>query len=420
MTNVSTGSGIKTTDVSPEEDHLLLISNLLTLYASTAVRVKFDIEFDPRSLQIVLNQNKFKILEPLERKRVINQSQWVLAIVKLGGISYEERCNQLKVRKFECTDQDMLKEIKNISRAYDPVHKGIRKICDKTILEWKKETVTETKAIRRLNEMISTDNVAVAVGPSGCEKNADPNFQACLKGLNYIEKLYPDTTVNTIYTQSARSNQYVYRSLPNYGRAMVLNRGSHEQCDPSYYELSKINKSHLQISICHVKYSFEPYKSYEISPLHIAARKGYTDIVEILLSHNAEHDNVTDYYQIASPLFIASNQNYLDIVSLLLKNKPSHYKMVSNIRACKNLNQREFNQSSLHISLHIAVEKGHYEIVGLFRKCTKDSYNYHKVLYRDMADIAKDKGQDKIVELLLNQPLFKSICESKTETVKLL
>lgn len=41
----------------------------------------------------------------------------------------------------------------------------------------------------------------------------------------------------------------------------------------SYYEPSNIEKSHLQISICNVKYSFLPYKSYEISPLQIAASK---------------------------------------------------------------------------------------------------------------------------------------------------
>lgn len=169
------------------------------------------------------------------------------------------------------------------------------------------------------------------------DKKADPNCHACLNGFNYIEKLYLGTTVNTIYTKSARTTQYVYRSLPNYGRAMVLNRDSHEQCDSSYYEPSNIEKSHLQISICNVKYSFLPYKSYEISPLQIAASKGYTDIVKLLLDHNAEHDNITEYYQIGSPLFIASNQNHFDIVNLLLDNKPSDDKIVSNIPACKNL-----------------------------------------------------------------------------------
>lgn len=88
MTDESTGSGIQTTDVSTENDHFLLISNLLALYASSAVRVKFDEEFKSSCLQKVLNQNKFKILEPLKRKREINQAQWVL----LFPISGEQNC----------------------------------------------------------------------------------------------------------------------------------------------------------------------------------------------------------------------------------------------------------------------------------------------------------------------------------------
>ncbi|CAG2207984.1 unnamed protein product [Mytilus edulis] len=247
--------GIQTTDGSPEDDHFPRFSKLINNYASTAVRVKFDEEFNSSCLQKVLNQNKYKILEPLKRKRVINQAQWVLlfpisgdtssknydltlmicllknlanitvgdilpfngdksvgadltrlkyyrnkimheddcisaqfldkgwdqisqAIVRLGGISFEERCNQLKVRKCECTDKDMLKEIKNISRTCDRINKGTRKICQETQSEWEKEEVVETKVIRRLNEMISTDNAAVAVGPSGCGKSTAIHYIA--------------------------------------------------------------------------------------------------------------------------------------------------------------------------------------------------------------------------------------------------
>lgn len=54
----------------------------------------------------------------------------------------------------------------------------IIELCEDTIHEWKEEKVAETRAIRRLEEMVQTDNVAVAVGPPGCGKSTAIHFVA--------------------------------------------------------------------------------------------------------------------------------------------------------------------------------------------------------------------------------------------------
>lgn len=68
--------GTQTSIVSQEEANYIRISLLLLRVAPSAVRVKFDKEFDPVLLQKTLDRERTTILEPLKRKRIINQAQW--------------------------------------------------------------------------------------------------------------------------------------------------------------------------------------------------------------------------------------------------------------------------------------------------------------------------------------------------------
>lgn len=79
---------------SKEELNYLRIISLLYKIAPSAVRVKFDKEFHPtRGLETVLKQDKFKILDPLKRKRIINQVQWDLMFPpKPGKLQFFTKC----------------------------------------------------------------------------------------------------------------------------------------------------------------------------------------------------------------------------------------------------------------------------------------------------------------------------------------
>lgn len=82
---------------SKEELNYLRIVSLLYKVAPSAVRVKFDKEFHPtRGLETVLKQDKFKILDPLKRKRIINQHdqvKWDLMFPpKPGKLQFFTKC----------------------------------------------------------------------------------------------------------------------------------------------------------------------------------------------------------------------------------------------------------------------------------------------------------------------------------------
>lgn len=62
--------------IPEEEENYLRIANLLMRVAPSAVRIQFNNELHPGRFKSVLNKNRLKILEPLKRKRIINQAQW--------------------------------------------------------------------------------------------------------------------------------------------------------------------------------------------------------------------------------------------------------------------------------------------------------------------------------------------------------
>ncbi|XP_071178430.1 uncharacterized protein [Mytilus edulis] len=69
------------------ESNHLRIANLVFKVAPPAVRVYFDKQFNPGGLQTVLNQHRFKALNSLKSKRIINQNQWDLLFPSVGVAS---------------------------------------------------------------------------------------------------------------------------------------------------------------------------------------------------------------------------------------------------------------------------------------------------------------------------------------------
>ncbi|CAG2237667.1 unnamed protein product [Mytilus edulis] len=73
---------------SKEEMNYWRIISLLYKVAPSAVRVKFDEEFHPTNgLEQTLKQDKWRVLEPLKRKKIIHQVQWDLLFPISGTVS---------------------------------------------------------------------------------------------------------------------------------------------------------------------------------------------------------------------------------------------------------------------------------------------------------------------------------------------
>ncbi|XP_063426878.1 uncharacterized protein LOC134710450 [Mytilus trossulus] len=93
------------------------------------------------------------------------------AIIRLGGSKYKLICREIEARQLGDDDKKLLTEIRNISRSYDPIPKGMRVINDQKVEEWIMESVIETRAIKQMCKLTIAGHVVVAVGPSGCGKS---------------------------------------------------------------------------------------------------------------------------------------------------------------------------------------------------------------------------------------------------------
>ncbi|CAC5384269.1 unnamed protein product [Mytilus coruscus] len=93
------------------------------------------------------------------------------AIVRLGGVDFQQRCDDLKVSRLDDSEMEILAEIRSLYSEYDPVHKGLREINGEEIEEWKQVIVAETRAVKRIAVLIRTEGVVMAVGSSGCGKS---------------------------------------------------------------------------------------------------------------------------------------------------------------------------------------------------------------------------------------------------------
>ncbi|XP_063411199.1 ankyrin-1-like [Mytilus trossulus] len=276
------------------------------------------------------------------------------------------------------------------------------------------------------------------------KQNTDPNYHACFNSLNSFEKAYPNLTVKSIFRNIDTSRE-------NYVPRVNLMFFPYKTIFPFSSEpYSKINssfdivQSFLDDMYCNTQSQINRIEPYRISPLHIAAQRGNTDIVNLLLIHNALPDYENDCPKIASPLLTASSKGFTDIVQLLLIKNTSNSD-VTELRKTKPY-LIEISRLNLESCLFVAVEKGYHKVVKLLLKYKTDFFKCHdhsliqtpysqfeKHLVWNMVAIAIVRGHDNIVLLLLENDdysnlsdvkdvsiLNKAICDGKTKIVKLL
>ncbi|CAC5389370.1 unnamed protein product [Mytilus coruscus] len=119
------------------------------------------------------------------------------------------------------------------------------------------------------------------------KQKANPNLHACFNWLNHIDSVYPGITVNSLCDNSKTPSRYSPPPLPSYKKIYIPCFERRNISDTLILEqLSIVEPKSVKSYLKHLSSKnsnmYEQYKMYRISPLHVAASKGYTDIVELL------------------------------------------------------------------------------------------------------------------------------------------
>ncbi|CAG2237659.1 unnamed protein product [Mytilus edulis] len=95
------------------------------------------------------------------------------AILKLGGPQFKQICEDLKDKVLNNNDKEILVELRNSQKESSQVPKALQKIHEDLIYEWGNDNnkVVKTRAIYRIEELLKSEDVIVAVGSSGCGKS---------------------------------------------------------------------------------------------------------------------------------------------------------------------------------------------------------------------------------------------------------
>ncbi len=96
---------------------------------------------------------------------------------------------------------------------------------------------------------------------------------------------------------------------------------------------------------------------HKLQPIHVAAQKGNSDLVEIFIEHNPDLLEEKDVFQ-QTPLLLASAKGHTKIVDYLISKRA-------------NLNVASFLPTNINngkSSLYWATERGHYEVVNSLAK----------------------------------------------------
>ncbi|XP_076087737.1 uncharacterized protein LOC143058158 [Mytilus galloprovincialis] len=123
------------------------------------------------------------------------------AIQRLGGPQFKHICDDLKDRILNTIDKEVLIEIRNSRKESSQVPKALQKIHEDLIDEWRENEnkVVKTRAISRIEELLKTKDVIVAVGSSGCGKSTAIHHVALLlhnkEGYNIVPVHSPEEII---------------------------------------------------------------------------------------------------------------------------------------------------------------------------------------------------------------------------------
>ncbi|CAG2243098.1 unnamed protein product [Mytilus edulis] len=232
----------------------------------------------------------------------------------------------------------------------------------------------ETRAIRRLLEMVNTDNIAVAIESSGCGKSTTIHYVALKFAL---EQEYE---IIIVYNPEDMRQLYNPECKQVFVIDDVLSNATLDEYKAKKWLL--LNK----------KIDFNNYQKL----FDIAKIRGHDEIVKLILEHycysNFGNENDT------SPLFKTIRQGVTGMVKVLLENK-----FDPNI--CKNNETPLLRASSFC----------HTEIVKLLL----EYYSDPNVCNRDNEShlcVASSNGYAEIVKLLLDHNCDPNLCNNNNES----
>ncbi|XP_052072877.1 26S proteasome non-ATPase regulatory subunit 10-like isoform X2 [Mytilus californianus] len=369
---------------SKEEKNFLRLSLLLFKLSFSAVKFIFDQEFCPETLQKEISKKKnWDILFNLKKKKTISGPQWDSLFPPKG---LELQSSNLDITLMICL-------LRNLA-AIDVYDRQPR--VDYNI-DFSVGTAISTIKFYR-NKLAHIDNCSVS-----------------------------DLTFNEMFDDVAKA-------------IVKLNPALGIECDPirhgtfdknlgiltAMHEMCRVGNYELVHSLIQKELPVNEENEFGFTPLHIASHEGYTNIVELLLSHGATA--VVNKGQITGsrPLHFASHEGHKEIVKLLLhhgadihqgnikESRPIHLAAhenqidVVNILIENGANVNDINKNG-STALHLASYKNLTDMAELLIKNGAD-INKAKLDKRTPLHVACIYGNSEIVSLLckykalVNQP----------------
>ncbi|XP_071145817.1 uncharacterized protein [Mytilus edulis] len=173
------------------------------------------------------------------------------AIILLGGLVFTQLCADLKVCNLDSNYREILTELRNIRSETIP--EGVTVVHNSILEEWYRidEKVVQTKAIKRIVELIKNEQIVTVIGPPGCGKSTSIHHAALLL---HKEENYDILPVNSpeeikLYYNSECNQIFVYDDIC--GKYAIDNQGLGNWCRLSN-EIQKIliNRTVKILSSC--------------------------------------------------------------------------------------------------------------------------------------------------------------------------
>ncbi|XP_063409032.1 ankyrin-1-like [Mytilus trossulus] len=280
------------------------------------------------------------------------------AIILLGGQNYTQLCADLKVCKLDGHDKEVLIELRNIRGETIP--KGAIVVHNSLLEEWSTfdEKVVQTRAIKRILELLEEEDVLTVIGPPGCGKSTAIHHAALqlrdkedyvIVPVNFPGEIiqYYNPECKQVFVCDDICGEYAIDTpmLSNWCRlsnAIQCNKDirSYYGHTPLYFAsmlghtevvafllenksdaniCSKNNTTalHAACRFDKMNFSTKPHSSFNMTPLFVASSNGNVDLVKLLLEHNANPNWGNRFNE--TPLYSATEKGKIEIVNMLLE-----------------------------------------------------------------------------------------------------